>query len=69
MPKFAVGYLNLLDENELIVEIIEAPSWKQALGKHSEVSDDLTLLTNNMEQAKRYFLGNCARFDVKEISK
>lgn len=36
MKQFAVGYTNLDDfDNELIIEIVEAEDWKNALEKHS----------------------------------
>ena len=39
MSKFAVGYVNLYDEN-LIIEIIDAENWREAFYKHSQIKDD-----------------------------
>lgn len=36
MSKFAVGYINFFD-NELIIEIIEAEDWLEALHEHSQM--------------------------------
>ena len=33
MKKFAVGVINFFN-NDLVIEIIEADGWKDALGKH-----------------------------------
>lgn len=36
MNKFAVAYINFFN-NDLIIEIIEADNWKDALFKHSKM--------------------------------
>ena len=39
MSKFAVGYVNLYDEN-LIIEIIDAENWREAFYKHSQIKEE-----------------------------
>lgn len=79
--KFAVAYINFCD-NELIIEIIYADSWSEALINHTslnvketatekEKSDNekylIELCKNGIEEAKNIAFDGDWMFDVKLI--
>jgi len=51
MKKWAVGYINFYD-NDLIIEIIKADTWYEALFKHSKVSGNGSKLSKDIKTAK-----------------
>lgn len=70
MKQFAVGYTNLNDfDNELIIEIIEAEDWKNALGKHSAFKTPNPDFNdwNTLSDLKREFVDIDILIDVVEI--
>lgn len=69
MKTFAVGVINFFD-NVLNIEIIQAESWLDALGKHSGI--DAEFLPNDvsfMEDLKDEYFNIDMTFDIKEIKK
>ena len=71
MKKFAVGVIDFFN-NDLIIEIIEAEGWKDALGKHSaflsntkEEMDEL--FSDDLGEAKQDAFNMDSMIDVKEI--
>ena len=66
MKKFAVGYINFFD-NDLIIEIIEAFNWIDALRQHSKLSKDFWLSESSLEEAKIDAFNGDMMIDVKEI--
>ena len=59
MTKYAVGYANLYD-NDLVVEIVEANSIKDAILQHSMITRDnsdnsFSDAPENIEDLKQYF--------------
>lgn len=65
MKRWAVGYMNSFD-NDLIVEIVKAPTWDKAIKAHSQVGD-YTFNTISLEEAKQDFFDSDAAIDVVEI--
>lgn len=69
MSKFAVGYINFFD-NDLIIEIIEAEDWLEALHKHSKIEQDPwgDYFSNyTIDEAKTEAFNSDMMFDVVEI--
>ena len=70
--KFIVGFINFF-ENKLVVELVEAENWKDALARHSELldengnPDDNSWLPDDIEEAKQEGYNADFLFDVKEI--
>lgn len=71
MKKFAVAYMNFFDSN-LVVEVMEAKSWKKALPLHSllegyekEYLDEIC--SKGIDNAKDAAFSDEWLFDVKEI--
>lgn len=74
MPKFAVGFFSLFT-NELHIEIIDAPTWREAAMSHSKtlfVPDETNQhegepVPYDIEEARRSAFDMDGAFDVKEI--
>lgn len=67
MRRFAVGYFSAFD-GELTVEIVEADSIQEAIGKHPRIkSEDWNQLPEDLEEIKDYFFNADAGIDVVEI--
>ena len=69
--KYAVAGMNFWD-NELSIEIIEADTWKDALGKHrifktEEDDNGLDWLSEDVKSAKEDAFNADMAFDVVEI--
>lgn len=67
--KFAVAHVDFYD-NDLIIEIIYAEDWKEALFKHSKLkSDDWDLppFGDTLEEAKKYSFNCDMMIDVIEL--
>ncbi len=73
MEKFAVGYLNFF-ENELIVEVVEAEDWFDAIKKHSKLKTEYEdeyleeMCSEGMEMAKNAAFDGEWTFDVKKVA-
>ena len=67
MKKFAVGVISFFD-SVLNIEIIEASSWLEALGKHKDIEYEfLPSECKSMEDLKGDFFSVDMTFDIKEI--
>ena len=67
MKTFAVGVIDFFN-NILNIEIIQAESWLDALGKHSDVDAEfLPKDVSSMEDLQREYFDLYMTFDVKEI--
>jgi hypothetical protein len=69
MKKYAVGVFNLFD-NKLIIEIVEASCWQDAIQLHTKtpfVAEELSTFAT-MEDAKLEAFNRDGMFDVVEIS-
>jgi len=72
MTRYMVGYINFFN-NELIVELVEGNTWKEALSKHSSLKDengnpdDLAWLAEDLKEAKEEAYNADFAFDVKEV--
>ena len=69
MKKFAVGYMNYFDY-ELIIEIIEAENWQDALWQHSKLKEDdwnKERFGNTLNEAKIEAFNCDMLIDVVEI--
>ena len=64
MKKWAVAYINFFD-NELSIEIIDASTWKKALGKAHPGLEEF--LSDDIEEAKYDAFNGDWMFEVKEI--
>ena len=68
MKKYAVCYINFFD-NKLIIEIIEAEDWFNALSNHSKFKDDEMYLPNTSLEDAKIEAFNCdSMIDVIEIN-
>lgn len=71
MKKFAVGYIDFFDNN-LIIEIVEAEDWYNALKEHSKIKkfseDECYLPSDSLEVAKNVAFNMDMMIDVVEIS-
>lgn len=65
MKRWAVGYFDAFNNN-LYVEIVEAPTWDKAIKAHSQVGDYI-FSTTDLEDAKQDFFDSDAAIDVVEI--
>lgn len=63
---YAVAIINFFIR-ELKIEFIEAATWKDALSKHSSMLLDISLLSDEIEEAKREAFDADFLFDVKEL--
>lgn len=63
---YAVGYINFFD-NDLIIEIISAPNWYEALHKHSKMQGERWISNYSLEEAKIEAFNADMMIDVKEI--
>jgi len=71
MKKYAVGYINFSD-NELTIEIVEAPNIYEAVKKHSQLQEDslqkwISEMPQELQDIKEEFFNGDAMIDVKEI--
>ena len=71
MKKFAVGFLSFF-ENDLIVEVVEADNWRDAIFKHTSlISDDMEEwiadMPEGLEEIKEAMFNGEIAIDVKEI--
>ena len=70
--KYAVAGINFFD-NVLIIEIIDAENWKEALAKHplhkreTEDIGDVSWLPDDMEEAKIESFNADQMFDIIEV--
>lgn len=67
MRRWAVGYINSYN-NDLLIEIVSANTWQEALAKHSQVKgDDYLTVCPTLARAKELaFDAECA-IDVVQI--
>lgn len=63
--RYCVAFISF-HNNELVQEIIEANSWKEALQKHSMIDYDIKV-SDDMETAKVEFFDGDAVFSVIEL--
>lgn len=68
MKQWAVGYFDLY-ENRLIVQIIEAETWHEAVRSHTSVGSRWEFDASSLEQAKMDFFNSDASIDVVEITR
>lgn len=69
MTRFAVGYLNTFD-NDLIVEVVEANSWHEAILKHHKAVDHFdeeNQLPTDIDKAKQAFFDQDASIGFVQI--
>jgi hypothetical protein len=66
MKRWAVGYFSLFD-NILAVEIVLAPTWQEAVAKHSRISG-IEFDHDDLEKAKEDFFDCDSALDIKEIT-
>ena len=68
MKKFAVGVIDFFD-NILNIEIIQANSWLDALGKHPDIDAEfLPKEVSSMEDLQNEYFDLYMTFDIKEIN-
>ena len=71
MKKFIVGYINFFDNN-LIIEIVEAEDWHDAIFQHSKIKngiDDRSYISNEtLEDAKEDAFDMDMMIDVIELN-
>jgi hypothetical protein len=70
MKKYVVGYINFFD-NELVIKIVEASTWQNAIGAYfkdrQDLNDWLDELPATLEETKVYFFDNDSAIDVVEL--
>jgi hypothetical protein len=69
MPKFAVAYTNLFD-NELRIEVFDTVDWKVALKSHTKISGDERDVFDgckNIEDAREAAFNMDAQVDVVRL--
>jgi hypothetical protein len=71
MKRFAVGYMNFFD-NDLIVDVVEAVDWFEAIKKHRSLLQEANewfseIESLKLEDVKDKFFNNEELIDVKEI--
>lgn len=68
MSVWAVGFISFHD-NDLTIEIVQAPDWQSALSLHSKMKDDpVEYDSDDIESVKQDFFDCDCMFDVKLIT-
>lgn len=65
MKKFAVGYINLYD-NEMVIEIHPGETWQAAVAAHSKIGDFIER-ADDLGVAQERAFDQDFMFDVEEV--